>query len=142
MKAAVIDAAGPTESINSIEMDEPQVGDSQVLIRNHAVAMNPVDTYIQNGAVALELPSQFAAGDRVWCTIQGLLGHQRTFAEKIAVVADVCTRFPIRLTSNGQFRSNISTTLRLSEAAQTHRLQESATLQCDGKASNKMVQTA
>jgi NADPH2:quinone reductase len=38
--------------------------------------------------------THFAPGDRVWCTNQGLLGRQGTFAEKIAVAEDWCFALP------------------------------------------------
>jgi NADPH2:quinone reductase len=78
------------------------------LIRCEAVAVNPIDTYIRSGAVAMQLPSPFVVGcdlagtvaavgegvtgfrpgDRVWSTNQGLLGRQGTFAELAAVDTD------------------------------------------------------
>lgn len=36
----------------------------------------------------------FSVGDRVWCTNQGLLGRQGTFAEKIAVSENWCFPLP------------------------------------------------
>src|SRR5207248_7013 len=76
-----------------------------VLVRVKAVAVNPIDTYIRAGAVAMNLPkpfilgcdlagvvealgpsvSLFKPGDRVWGSNQGLLGRQGTFAEYAAV---------------------------------------------------------
>ena len=108
MKAAYIETTGDCDVIQYGDLPEPVAQANQVLIRNHAVAVNPVDTYVRSGAVAFELPSpfvigcdsagvieavganvdKFAVGDRVWCTNQGLLGKQGTFAEKIAVDAD------------------------------------------------------
>ena len=77
-----------------------------------AVAVNPVDTYIRNGANYWKLPQpfivgcdlagvvealgpnamRFQVGDRVWGTNQGLLGRQGTFAEFCAV--DECWLYP------------------------------------------------
>ena len=108
MKAAYINEPGPCESIIIGDLPDPTCGDEQVVIRNRAVAVNPVDTYVRSGAVAFDLPKPFIigcdsagtidavgknvqgfqVGDRVWCTNQGLLGNQGTFAEKIAVDAD------------------------------------------------------
>ena len=113
MKAAFIEQTGPAENIRYGDLPQPQVADSQVLVRTTAVAVNPVDTYIRNGANYWELPlpfivgcdlagvveavgptaKRFAPGDRVWCTNQGLLGRQGTFAEYCAV--DECWLYPI-----------------------------------------------
>jgi NADPH2:quinone reductase len=76
-----------------------------VLLKVGAVSVNPIDTYIRNGANYWELPKpyilgcdvagtvialgpearRFAIGDRVWGSNQGLLGRQGTFAELAAV---------------------------------------------------------
>jgi NADPH2:quinone reductase len=76
-----------------------------VLVRVRACAINPIDTYIRSGAVAMPLPSPFVVGCdlagevvavgadvaalrpgmRVWGSNQGLLGRQGTFAELAAV---------------------------------------------------------
>ncbi len=72
-------------------------------MKSRAVAVNPVDTYIRAGAIAMPLPlpfivgcdvagvidevgpnaARFKAGDRVWGSNQGLLGRQGTFAEYV-----------------------------------------------------------
>lgn len=105
MKAAFITNTGAPEIIQFGEVAEPSLAADQVLIRTHAMSVNPIDTYVRSGAVAMELPSpfflgcdaagvveaigadvkRFSVGDRVWTTNQGLLGRQGTFAEKIAV---------------------------------------------------------
>lgn len=105
MKAAYIEETGPPENIiyGDLPQPEPQVG--QVLVRVGSVAVNPVDTYIRNGANYWDLPrpfivgcdlagsveavgpetTLFQVGDRVWGTNQGLVGRQGTFAEYCAV---------------------------------------------------------
>jgi NADPH2:quinone reductase len=106
MKAAYIDATGPAEStIKFGDLSKPQPTGREVLIRTGAVAVNPIDTYLRNGANYWELPRpfiigcdvagtieavgpdarHFRAGDRVWGSNQGLLGRQGTFAEYCAV---------------------------------------------------------
>jgi NADPH2:quinone reductase len=105
MKAAYIKQTGPPENIIYGDLPTPQLTGSQVLVKVAAVSVNPVDTYIRNGANYWELPmpfiigcdvagtveavgpdcESFAAGDRVWATNQGLVGRQGTFAEYCAV---------------------------------------------------------
>lgn len=105
MKAAYIHKTGSPEviEVGDLRCPEPQPG--QILVRVESVAVNPIDTYIRSGAVAMQLPDPFiigcdfagvvhqlgegvtgfAVGDRVWGSNQGLLGRQGTFAQYIAV---------------------------------------------------------
>ncbi|MEQ8790472.1 MAG: NADPH:quinone reductase [Pirellulaceae bacterium] len=105
MKAAYIQETGPAENIQYGDLPTPEPTGSAVLVKVGAAAVNPVDTYIRNGANYWELPKpfiigcdlagtveklgpdarQFKVGDRVWGTNQGLLGRQGTFAEYCAV---------------------------------------------------------
>src|SRR5262245_8218755 len=106
MKAAYIEATGPAEAtIKYGDVSKPQPTGSHVLVRTGAVAVNPIDTYLRNGANYWELPKPFIigcdlagtieavgpqvkrykVGDRVWGSNQGLLGRQGTFAEHCAV---------------------------------------------------------
>lgn len=105
MKAAYILETGSPEFIQWGELPSPEPGEGQVLVRVEAVSVNPIDTYIRGGTVAMELPLPFVVGsdlagvvvqagpgvtdwkpgDRVWCSNQGLLGRQGTFAEFAAV---------------------------------------------------------
>ena len=105
MKAAFIEKPGPPENIYYGDVPEPKLGDSQVLVRVKAVAVNPIDTYIRSGMIKVDLPSpfiigcdlagtvervgakatRFKSGDRVWGSNQGLLGRQGTFSELAAV---------------------------------------------------------
>jgi NADPH2:quinone reductase len=108
MKAAYITETGPAESIQYGDLPKPEPRGREVLVRTTAVSVNPVDTYIRNGANFWELPtpfvvgcdlagvveavgpnaSRFEVGARVWGTNQGLLGRQGTFAEYCAVDED------------------------------------------------------
>lgn len=105
MKAAFIHQPGPPESIVFGDLPPPKPAPGQVLVRVRAVAVNPIDTYIRSGMIPMAVPSpyvvgcdlagvveatgsgsaRFKAGDRVWCSNQGLMGRQGTFAEFAAV---------------------------------------------------------
>src|SRR5437763_799355 len=105
MKAAYIDRTGPPENIVYGELPAPRPGPAQCLIKVGAVALNPIDTYIRSGLIAMPLPApfivgcdfagtvaevgstvtRFKRGDRVWGSSQGLFGRQGTFAEFAAV---------------------------------------------------------
>lgn len=107
MKAAFINEPGPPEAIQYGDLDRPEPGPSEVLLKVAAVAVNPIDTYIRSGTVAMQLPKPFIVGcdvagmveavgtdvkglrpgQRVWGSNQGLLGRQGTFAEYAAVDA-------------------------------------------------------
>jgi len=112
MKAAYIQETGAPENIVYGDLPKPEPVGTQVLVKTGAVAVNPVDTYIRNGANYWELPkpfiigcdlagtveavgpkvTRFNLGDRVWATNQGLVGRQGTFAEYCAV--DECWLYP------------------------------------------------
>ncbi len=112
MKAAYIERTGPPETILYGDLPTPEPQGSQVLVQVKAVSVNPIDTYLRNGANYWPLPQpyivgcdlagvvaatgpqaqRFRVGDRVWGTNQGLLGRQGTFAEYAAV--DECWLYP------------------------------------------------
>jgi NADPH:quinone reductase len=105
MRAAVIKHTGPPEVIHIEELPQPKPTGSEVLVRVEAVAVNPIDTYVRSGMVAMPLPipyiigcdvagtveavgpgvTRFKRGDRVWGSNQGLLGRQGTFADYVAI---------------------------------------------------------
>ncbi|MDB4665371.1 NADPH:quinone reductase [Verrucomicrobia bacterium] len=107
MKAAFIQQPGPATSITYDELPDPTPGPGQILLQVEAVSVNPIDTYIRSGKIAMDLPSPFVVGcdfagkviglgagvagfnmgDRVWGSNQGLLGRQGTFAEQMVVDA-------------------------------------------------------
>ncbi len=101
MKAAYIETTGTPEVIRYGDLPTPEPKDREVLVKVEAASLNPVDTYIRAGLVAMPLPKpfilgcdlagtvvalgpnagRFRVGDRVWGSNQGLLGRQGTFAE-------------------------------------------------------------
>lgn len=107
MKAAYIEQTGPANCIQYGELPDPSITAGQVLVKMHAVSVNPIDTYIRNGANFWELPQPyiigcdlagsvvevganvkgFTVGQRVWCSNQGLMGRQGSFSELCAVDA-------------------------------------------------------
>jgi NADPH2:quinone reductase len=105
MKAAFIRETGSPDNITYGDLPDPKPTGSQVLVKVGAVSVNPIDTYLRNGANYWELPRpyiigcdlagtvvatgpearRFRVGERVWGSNQGLLGRQGTFAELCAV---------------------------------------------------------
>lgn len=105
MKAASITQTGAPTVIQYGDLPDPQPGPTEVLVQVGAVAVNPIDTYIRAGAIAMPLTfpyvigcdlagtvravgasvTRFRVGDRVWGSNQGLFGRQGTFAELAAV---------------------------------------------------------
>jgi NADPH2:quinone reductase len=119
MKAAAIKHTGPPEAIEIMDLPRPQAAEGQVLVRVEAVDVNPIDTYVRSGMVAMPLPlpyivgcdlagvvesfgskvSRFKPGDRVWGSNQGLLGRQGTFAEYAAVDEQLLYPTPAEVSS-------------------------------------------
>ncbi len=105
MQAAFIRKTGTPDVIEVGGLPEPACAPNQVKVRVGAVSVNPIDTYIRNGANYWPLPNPFilgcdfagsvievgkevrgvSLGQRVWGSNQGLLGRQGTFAETICV---------------------------------------------------------
>lgn len=105
MKAAYVEQVGPPEVIQYGELPKPEPKGKEVLVKVAAVAVNPIDAYIRNGANYWELPKpyiigcdlagtieavgadakRFKVGTRVWGSNQGLMGRQGSFAEYCTV---------------------------------------------------------
>jgi NADPH2:quinone reductase len=108
MKAAYYETTGAPDVIKYGDVPTPIPKEGEVLVRVGAAALNPIDTYIRSGAVAMQLPKPFIpgcdlagtvsavgsgveafkVGDRVWGSNQGLMGRQGTFAEYACVLED------------------------------------------------------
>ena len=105
MKAAFIRETGAPDVICYEDLPDPQPTETQVLIRVGAVAVNPIDTYLRAGIIAMPIQfpyvvgsdlagtveavgssvTRFQPGDRVWGSNQGFFGRPGVFAELAAV---------------------------------------------------------
>src|SRR5262245_26472656 len=92
MKAAYYETTGGPEVIRYGDLPQPVPRAGEVLVRVRVAAVNPIDTCIRAGAVAMQLPKpyipgcdlagtveavgpgvhRFKPGDRVWGSNQGL----------------------------------------------------------------------
>jgi NADPH2:quinone reductase len=120
MLAAYIEATGPPEAIKVGELPQPEPGPGQALVKVHAAALNPLDTYLRSGLVPMPLafpyiigcdlagtvaklgpgPSRFKVGDHVWGSNQGLLGRPGVAAQFAAVDQEWLYPTPEKLTDN------------------------------------------
>jgi NADPH2:quinone reductase len=105
MRAAFITRTGGPDVIQVGTLPDPVPGPRDAVVRIGACAVNPIDTYVRGGTVAMPLPFPFVVGCdlagevvavgrdvaalrpgmRVWGSNQGLLGRQGTCAELAAV---------------------------------------------------------
>lgn len=119
MKAMVVRKFGGTEVFEAAEVDNPEAGVGQVLVRIAASSVNTVDTMIRQMGPQLplspELPAvlgmdfagtieavgagvdRFAPGDEVYGCAGGLLALPGTLAEYIAADAQLVARKPANL---------------------------------------------
>jgi len=108
MKAAYLEVTGTPSVLKFGELTTPQPKAGEILIKVAAAALNPIDTYVRSGMVAMPLPKPFITGsdvagvvtgigpgvkrfkvaDRVWGSNQGLLGRQGTCAEYVCSSED------------------------------------------------------
>jgi NADPH2:quinone reductase len=70
MKAICVHEFGDPEVMRLEEVPEPHVGSEQVLIKVHAIGVNPVDTYIRAGAYAIKPSLPFTPGSDASGTIE------------------------------------------------------------------------
>lgn len=86
MLAVVARAFGPPEVLNLEELPDPTPGPGEVLVRVHAVGVNPYDTYMRAGGYALSpeppyIPGADAAGviDQVGQDVSGVRPGDRVY---------------------------------------------------------------
>jgi NADPH2:quinone reductase len=103
MKAAYLENPGPPDVLKYADMPTPEPKAGEIRVKIAAASLNPIDTYIRAGVVAMPLPKpfitgsdaagtidavgpgakRFNVGDRVWGSNQGLLGRQGSCAEYV-----------------------------------------------------------
>lgn len=108
MKAAFYTSPGSADVLRYGDLATPDPKAGEVRVKIAAAAVNPIDTYIRSGAVAMPRPSPavpgcdfagvvdavgagvtgFEPGDRVWGSNQGLFDRQGTLAEYCCPSAD------------------------------------------------------
>jgi NADPH:quinone reductase-like Zn-dependent oxidoreductase len=59
MRAIVIDQYGDKDVLNEREVEQPDIGDNQVLISNRATSINPIDWKVREGYLKDMLPFEF-----------------------------------------------------------------------------------
>jgi NADPH:quinone reductase-like Zn-dependent oxidoreductase len=118
MQAVVFYAYGKPEVLKVASLPKPEAGHGQVLVRVHAAAMNPKDTFIRKGryrfftgrrfpqqtgfdvaGVVVEVGAQvkrFKVGDPIYAMLNGWQGG--AFAEYVALPEDWAARMPKNLT--------------------------------------------
>ncbi len=113
MKAVVIDGFGGVDQLHIQNVDDPEVGRGEVLVRVRATSVNPIDLKIRNGSAAkfmgVELPAILGrdlAGDVVRAG-EGVVGFEKgqrvmamangTYAQLTTAKADVLAPIPDKL---------------------------------------------
>ncbi len=67
MQAIIVRRFGGPEVLELADLDDPSPGSAEILVRLHAVGVNPVETYVRSGTYAIKpalpyIPGQDAAG--------------------------------------------------------------------------------
>ena len=120
MKASYIEAFGSPDSIKTGELDRPEPGEGEVLVRVQSAGVNPVDSAIVRGMLNDAIPSKFplipgwdaagvveacgyaarrfSEGDEVYGYVRRPFIQHGTFAEYIALPESYLARSPEELT--------------------------------------------
>ncbi|GEN44456.1 NADP-dependent oxidoreductase [Alkalibacillus haloalkaliphilus] len=120
MKAIVINEYGGKEQLQEQEVTKPTPGAGQVLVKQHATSINPIDWKLREGylkeMVPMEFPlilgwdsagvveevgegvTDFKVGDRVFTRPQ--LTNRGTYAEYIVTEADILAHIPENISFN------------------------------------------
>jgi NADPH:quinone reductase len=117
MKAIVVHEFGGPEVLRLEDLPDPSPGPDDVVVRVKAAGVNPVDTYIRNGAHAVkpQLPyvpgsdgageieavganvTRVAAGDRVYIAAFDRTGRTGTYSERTRCAQSQVHRLPARV---------------------------------------------
>src|SRR5207302_6959020 len=116
MRAIVVRQFGGPEVLRLEQLPDPTPGPFDIVVRNRAAGVNPVDTYIRSGTHAVKPPLPYvpgsdgageveaigaevkdvSVGDRVYIAAFDRTGRTGTYAERIVCNAAQAHRLPSR----------------------------------------------
>ena len=79
MKAIVVREFGPPDVMKLEEVPDPKPGPGQLLVRVHAVGVNPVETYIRSGVYARKPNLPYTPGTDVAGVVEAVGSHAPAF---------------------------------------------------------------
>ena len=100
MKAAFIDSVGPPENIRYADLPDPTPTGAQALVKIGAVNLNPVDTYLRAGTVAMPIPIPYIVG----CDLAGEVVAVGPEAEAVSSARSCLGLEPRIARPSGDFR--------------------------------------
>ncbi len=95
MKAIAITSYGDVDVLKEVELDEPRIGDEEVLVRVKAVALNHLDIWTRKGQVGHEHEFPHILGSDVSGVVEAVGKHVRNFkvGDKVVLAPAVsCNR--------------------------------------------------
>ena len=72
MKAVVLSAFGPASNLELQELEKPEPGPNDVLVRVHATSVNPADIGLRSGMFGAMLPPPLVLGFDVAGTVEAV----------------------------------------------------------------------